>query len=78
MREVGNRAGEGSTLNNLGQLVSLLGHRDEAARYCREALAIQREVGDRPGEALGSTTWGAWRAGSANGRTRQQISSRRW
>ena len=49
-REVGNRAGEGITLSNLGSLADNLGRKEEAARYYEQALLIHREVGDRVGE----------------------------
>jgi tetratricopeptide (TPR) repeat protein len=49
-RAVGDRAGEGTTLNNLGRLADDLGRKEEAARYYEQALAIRREVGDRAGE----------------------------
>ncbi len=48
---MGDRAGEGATLNNLGLLAYDQGHLEEAARYYEQALAIVREVGDRAGEA---------------------------
>ncbi|MBF6590216.1 MAG: tetratricopeptide repeat protein, partial [Ktedonobacterales bacterium] len=49
-RAVGDRAGEGATLNNLGTLARGQGRAEEAARYYTEALAIRRAVGDRAGE----------------------------
>jgi tetratricopeptide (TPR) repeat protein len=49
-REVGDRAGEGTTLNNLGSLARSLGRKDEALAYYEQALAVMREVGDRRGE----------------------------
>ncbi len=51
-REVGNRAGEGVTLNNLGNLVGNQGRTDEAIAYLQQALAITREVGVRRGEGV--------------------------
>jgi hypothetical protein len=44
-REVGDRAGEGTTLNNLGSLADALGRPEEAARYYEQALAILEEIG---------------------------------
>ncbi len=44
-REVGDRAGEGEKLNNLGYLASDLGHKEEAARYYEQALAIFDAIG---------------------------------
>ena len=49
--EVGDRAGEAVTLNNLGLLVDHLGRTQEAARYYEQALAIFRELGAPTGEA---------------------------
>ena len=50
MREVGDRGGEGTPLNNLGSVYDTLGNKQEALRYYGEALSIMREVGDRGGE----------------------------
>ncbi len=50
--EVGDRAGEGATLHNLGALASSLSHLEEAEHYYEQALAIRREVGDRAGEGI--------------------------
>ncbi|MEO6893178.1 MAG: tetratricopeptide repeat protein [Ktedonobacteraceae bacterium] len=49
-REVGNRAGEGATLNNLGRVYDALGQKQQALAYYQQALAISREVGDRAKE----------------------------
>jgi tetratricopeptide (TPR) repeat protein len=49
-REVGDRGGEGATLNNLGLVYDALGQQQEALRYFEQALAVCREVGDRAGE----------------------------
>ena len=51
-REVGNQAGEATTLNNLGHVYSGLGDRGRALEYYELALPIQRKVGDRAGEAV--------------------------
>ena len=52
LREVGDRAGEGLTLNNIGYLYGTLGRTEKALRRYERALAIQREIGDRAGEAI--------------------------
>ena len=49
-REVGDRSGEGTTLNNIGVIYDARGQMDEALDYYQQALAIRREVGDRSGE----------------------------
>jgi tetratricopeptide (TPR) repeat protein len=51
-REVGDRAGEAATLNNIGEVYRGLGERQRALEYYGQALPITREVGDRAGEAV--------------------------
>ncbi len=52
-REVGNRGGEGTTLNSLGVVYNALGQQQEAVQYYEQALHIFREeVGDRRGEGV--------------------------
>jgi len=53
-REVGDRRGEGRTLNNLGVAYNSL-NKKQALDYYQQALAIYREVGDRRGEGI--TLW---------------------
>ena len=50
-REVGDRAGEAATLNNIGGVYRGLGEPQRALEYYGQALPITREVGDRAGEA---------------------------
>ena len=50
-RELGNRAGEANTLNNIGGVYGLQGNYPEALETYEESLALQRELGDRAGEA---------------------------
>jgi len=45
-----NRQGEAWVLNNLGRVLGLTGDADGVG-YLEEAVAIRRELGDRPGEA---------------------------
>ncbi|MEV5632120.1 tetratricopeptide repeat protein [Micromonospora tulbaghiae] len=52
LREVGDRAGEAATLNNIGAVYDGLGDRQQALTYYEQALPITREVGDRAGEAI--------------------------
>ena len=49
-REIGDRAGEGTTLNNIGAVYSSLGQYPQAKEQYQQALAIRREIGDRAGE----------------------------
>ena len=42
---MGNRAGEGTTLNNLGLVYDSLGQYPQAIEYYQQALFIHREVG---------------------------------
>jgi CHAT domain-containing protein len=51
LREVGDRSGEATTLNNIGMVSHVLGNRTEALNYYRQALPILREVGNRPTES---------------------------
>jgi tetratricopeptide (TPR) repeat protein len=50
-REVGDRAGEAVTLNNIGAVYDGLGEPRRALEYYGQALPIAREVGGRAGEA---------------------------
>jgi tetratricopeptide (TPR) repeat protein len=49
-REVGNRAGEGTTLNNIGEMYRALGQHGQALENFRQALIIAREVEFRGSE----------------------------
>ncbi len=49
-REVGDRAGEGTTLNYIGGIHDSQGQYDQALNQYQQALVIAREVGDRTGE----------------------------
>jgi tetratricopeptide (TPR) repeat protein len=49
-RDVGDRVGESTTLNNIGLVYHSLGQHEEALDYYQQALAILRESGDRAGE----------------------------
>ncbi|MFO1423679.1 MAG: tetratricopeptide repeat protein [Candidatus Competibacteraceae bacterium] len=48
-KALGDRAGEGVTLNNLSQIYQARGDYDTALRYLEESLAIRRAIGDRAG-----------------------------
>ena len=49
---MGERAGEGAILNNIGSVYRVQGSYDEALSYYEESLAIRRKVGDRAGEGI--------------------------
>jgi tetratricopeptide (TPR) repeat protein len=49
---VGDRGGEGTTLNNLGRVYDSLRRKEEALDHYQRALAIRREVGNRWGESV--------------------------
>jgi tetratricopeptide (TPR) repeat protein len=51
LREVGNRAGEAATLNNMGLVYQATGQPQQALQQFQQALSITRKVGDRAGEA---------------------------
>jgi tetratricopeptide (TPR) repeat protein len=51
-REVGDRGGEATTLNNIGRVYDAQGRQQEALEYFEKALLIFREVGDRWGESI--------------------------
>ncbi len=59
VRGAGDRAGEATTLNNIGLVYDNLGDRDQALRFFNDALPIRREVGDRAGEATTLNNIGA-------------------
>lgn len=52
LRAVGNRAGEATTLNNIGGAHQNRGDLETALGYHDQALPLLRAVGDRAGEGL--------------------------
>ncbi len=52
VRDASGRAGEASTLDNLGKTYSEMGQGKEALEYFNQALPIWRQEGERGGEAL--------------------------
>jgi tetratricopeptide (TPR) repeat protein len=58
-REVGDRAGEGTTLNNIGAVYHARGQYDQALQNYQQALVIYREVGDRAREGAALDNIGA-------------------
>ena len=57
-REVGNRAGEGTALNTLGDARMGVAQYAQALVDYTQALAITREVGERAGESMALTNLG--------------------
>jgi tetratricopeptide (TPR) repeat protein len=51
-REVGDRSGEGRTLNHLGLVYASMGQSDKAYNYYKTSLVIRRDVGDLNGEGV--------------------------
>ncbi len=51
-RQVGDRAGEAKTLNNIGYVYANLGEQRQALEYYEQALVLLRQAGDRAGEAM--------------------------
>jgi tetratricopeptide (TPR) repeat protein len=49
-RKIGDRQGEGTTLNNISLIYDAKGDYDTALGYLEKSLAIQQQIGDRPGE----------------------------
>ncbi|MEG4234435.1 CHAT domain-containing protein [Microcoleus sp. Pol11C3] len=50
-RDTNNRYAEANSLNNLGNIYSLLGEYSQAIDYHQRAINIQRDIGNRGGEA---------------------------
>jgi tetratricopeptide (TPR) repeat protein len=50
IRQIGDRSGVGTTLNNIGLVYNYLGQYPKALDYYQQALAIARQIGDRSTE----------------------------
>jgi eukaryotic-like serine/threonine-protein kinase len=61
-RASGNKEGEATALNGLGNAYRMLGQFEEAARRYDESLTIRRQIGDRRGEVVGLMNLGRTRA----------------
>jgi tetratricopeptide (TPR) repeat protein len=48
---VGDKAGEASTLNNVGLVYFDLGEKQQALNFYNQSLPLSRQVGDKAGEA---------------------------
>jgi len=49
-QQIGDRQGEGATLNNISQIYDTKGDYDTALDYLKESLVIRQQIGDRKGE----------------------------
>ncbi|MDM8531395.1 tetratricopeptide repeat protein [Anaerolineales bacterium HSG25] len=49
-QEIGDKAGEGTTLNNISQIYDSRGDYDTALSYLEQSLTIRQEIGDKAGE----------------------------
>ena len=49
-QEIGDKSGEGTTLNNISQIFKARGDYDTALRYLQQSLKIRQEIGDKSGE----------------------------
>jgi tetratricopeptide (TPR) repeat protein len=59
-QEIGDRLGEGSTLNNIGAVYDNLGQYEVALNFYQDALAIWQEIGNRAGEGATLNNIGGW------------------
>ncbi|MBK7938965.1 MAG: tetratricopeptide repeat protein [Lewinellaceae bacterium] len=50
-QEIGDRQGEGTTLNNISQIHQVRGDYDTALAYLQQSLKIRQEIGDTKGLA---------------------------
>ncbi|MBU2006982.1 MAG: tetratricopeptide repeat protein, partial [Gammaproteobacteria bacterium] len=48
-QEIGDKSGEGTTLNNISQILKARGDYDTALDFLKKSLAIQQEIGDVAG-----------------------------
>ncbi len=56
---MGGKAGEATTLNNIGAVYSDLGEKQQALKYLNQALPLSRQVGNKAGEARTLTLIGS-------------------
>jgi CHAT domain-containing protein len=49
-KQIGDREGEGTTLNNIGAVYKVLGQYSKALETYQQSLVISKEIGDREGE----------------------------
>uniref|UniRef100_UPI001F403EBE tetratricopeptide repeat protein n=1 Tax=Hassallia byssoidea TaxID=482630 RepID=UPI001F403EBE len=58
-RQVGDKAGEATTLTGIGLVYSDLGDKQQALKYLNQSLLLKRQVGDKAGEAVTLNNIGA-------------------
>ena len=58
-KQIGDRQGEGTTLNNISQIYHAKGDYDTALRYLEQSLAISQQIGDIAGLATTLYNMGA-------------------
>ncbi len=51
-KEIGDKSGEGTTLNNISQIYDARGDYATALTYLEQSLEIRREIGDKSGEGI--------------------------
>ncbi len=51
-RQIGDKAGEGATLNNISALYHAQGDYETALAYLKQSLDIRRQIGDKAGEGV--------------------------
>ena len=49
MQQIGDKAGEGTTLNNISQIYQAQGDYETALSYLKQSLAIMQQIGDKAG-----------------------------
>ncbi len=49
-QQIGDKAGEGTTLNNISQIFKAQGDYETALAYLKQSLAIRQQIGDKAGE----------------------------
>jgi tetratricopeptide (TPR) repeat protein len=49
-QDIGDKAGEGTTLNNISAIFNAKGDYNTALEYLKKSLAIQQDIGDKAGE----------------------------
>ena len=49
-QEIGDKSGEGATLNNISQIYDARGDYETALKFLQQSLAIRQEIGDKSGE----------------------------